>query len=183
MPKPKITNKYSSENIVVLTACFFGLIQQTIFNQGMDAAVAILNRIKKLYPHTFVELQHHGKEEDDEIVKQLLELAEKTKYQTGWNVSVGTSIQSFPSVDPRPLSRIHSRALSNFRFSTFRKSSLRLPLLVGFACVHPLNLSKSRLELLVSIKLPGFLLIKASSLLKPFSFLVAFVKTREDSSG
>jgi len=74
--------KYSSENVVVLTACFFGLIQQTIFNQGMDAAVAILNRIKKLYPHTYVELQHHGKEEDDEIVKQLLELAEKTNTDT-----------------------------------------------------------------------------------------------------
>ena len=44
----------------------------------MDAAVAILNRIKSLYPHTYVELQHHGKEEDDEIVKQLLELADKT---------------------------------------------------------------------------------------------------------
>ena len=74
--------KYSSENIVVLTACFFGLIQQTIFNQGMDSAVAILNRIKKLYPHTYVELQHHGKEEDDGIVEQLLELAERTNTPT-----------------------------------------------------------------------------------------------------
>jgi len=74
--------QFAGEDIVVLTACYFGLIQQTMFNQGMDSAVAILNRIKKLYPNTFVELQHHGKEEDDEIVEQLLELAEKTNTQT-----------------------------------------------------------------------------------------------------
>jgi len=75
-------NKHAKNDIVLFTGCFFGLLIQTHLTHGIDASISIVNKLKSLVPNTFVELQHHGKEEDDEIVEFLLDIAKKTDTPT-----------------------------------------------------------------------------------------------------
>ena len=44
----KLSETGESKNLVLLTGCFFGLIQQPMLNQGLNQAEAILNRLSSL---------------------------------------------------------------------------------------------------------------------------------------
>jgi DNA polymerase III subunit alpha len=72
------------KHVAVTTGCFFGLIQQALFNNGEKAAEVILLQLAKSFPNLYVELQHHnikqtgGKIESDyEMCVALFDLAQK----------------------------------------------------------------------------------------------------------
>lgn len=49
-----------SEDIAVLTGCYFGLVQQTLIKDGYGPAKRIIEMYASLYPNTFVEIQNHN---------------------------------------------------------------------------------------------------------------------------
>lgn len=83
----------ANEGIALTTGCFFGLVQQTLVNQGERAAQRVIEMYAKWFPNTFVEIQHHNIDHseqatvekpwtsslttDDDIVECLYRLAMK----------------------------------------------------------------------------------------------------------
>jgi DNA polymerase-3 subunit alpha len=77
----------AADDVVILTGCYFGLVQQTLVNQDERQAKNIVKMYAKLFPHTFVELQNHsichdqdGEEDpfyDDDIVNQMVAMADE----------------------------------------------------------------------------------------------------------
>ncbi len=77
----------AADGVVILTGCYFGLVQQTLVNQDERQAKNIVKMYAKLFPHTFVELQNHsichdqdGEEDpfyDDDIVNQMVAMADE----------------------------------------------------------------------------------------------------------
>lgn len=74
------------DGIAVTSGCFFGYVQQAIVHGMRDRAAEYLDSLAEVYPHLFVELQHHRIDHhdedpnalilsDDEIVKELHSLA------------------------------------------------------------------------------------------------------------
>jgi len=49
-----------SEDIAVLTGCYFGLVQQTLIHQGYNEARAVVEMYARWFPNTFVEIQNHN---------------------------------------------------------------------------------------------------------------------------
>lgn len=80
--------EFGSEDIAVLTGCYFGLVQQTLVNDGPTAARRIVEMYASLYPNTFVEIQNHnidhsgdhglppGTITDDHFCNTLVEIAD-----------------------------------------------------------------------------------------------------------
>lgn len=52
--------QFQTENIAVMTGCYFGLVQQTLVKKGYKAAKRIVEMYAKWYPNTFVEIQNHN---------------------------------------------------------------------------------------------------------------------------
>lgn len=48
------------KDIVILTGCYFGLVQQTLITKGPKAAQRIVEMYARLFPNTFVEIQNHN---------------------------------------------------------------------------------------------------------------------------
>lgn len=75
------------DDVILLTGCYFGYLQQTLVHEGMDKADKVLKMYSQWFPHTFVELQHHNIDhgsdadvlpefgDDDDIVSALYTLA------------------------------------------------------------------------------------------------------------
>jgi DNA polymerase III subunit alpha len=61
-----------SENIAVLTGCYFGLVQQTLIKEGYDQAKAVVEMYARWFPNVFVEIQNHNIDHS------------KTKEPSGW---------------------------------------------------------------------------------------------------
>lgn len=72
-------SQFASEDVAVLTGCYFGLVQQTLVNQGISAAKRIVEMYARWYPNTFVEIQHHNIDHegitDDDICEALVGIA------------------------------------------------------------------------------------------------------------
>lgn len=73
--------KYGND-VILTTGCFFGLVQQTLVNQGEQAMKGVLEWYAQLFPHTFVEVQHHNIQHndlfgDDEMVNALIAYANR----------------------------------------------------------------------------------------------------------
>lgn len=73
----------AGNDIALTTGCYFGLVCQTIINQGVPAAVNVAKAYAKLVPMTFVEIQHHHTKHDDGLddtmlAHKLLDVANKT---------------------------------------------------------------------------------------------------------
>jgi DNA polymerase-3 subunit alpha len=70
-----------SDDILLMTGCFFGLVQQTLIHDSLHMAHVTLQRFAKLFPHTVVELQHHNIDHDgftdDNLVDMLYRMAEE----------------------------------------------------------------------------------------------------------
>ena len=70
------------EDIIILTGCFYGLIQQKIYNKQLTTAKKYIQLYKSLFPHTFIEVQNHNITHDDgtedfEITNKLFALAKE----------------------------------------------------------------------------------------------------------
>jgi DNA polymerase-3 subunit alpha len=50
---------HASEDVAVLTGCYFGLVQQTLITKGPKAAKRVVQMYSRWYPNTFVEIQNH----------------------------------------------------------------------------------------------------------------------------
>jgi len=50
----------NADDIILLTGCFFGLVQQTLVDHGREPAKSLIEAYAALFPHTFVELQQHN---------------------------------------------------------------------------------------------------------------------------
>lgn len=48
------------KHIALTTGCYFGLVQQTLINEGPDAAERIIKMYAEWFPHTIVEVQNHN---------------------------------------------------------------------------------------------------------------------------
>jgi DNA polymerase-3 subunit alpha len=63
-----------SENIALLTGCFFGLVQQTLVTKGYKNAKRVVEMYAKWYPHTFVEIQNHDISHDEQMDEEGVQL-------------------------------------------------------------------------------------------------------------
>lgn len=52
--------KQYGKDVVLSTGCFFGLVQQQIDTDNLEAAERTIKSYASWFPHTFVELQNHG---------------------------------------------------------------------------------------------------------------------------
>jgi DNA polymerase III subunit alpha len=68
-----------TRGIALTTGCFFGMVQQTLLDQGVEEAEWLIKTLASWFPHTYVELQHHHIDHegisDDEIVGHLSAIA------------------------------------------------------------------------------------------------------------
>ena len=81
--------KAHGEDIVITTGCYFGLIQQTLVHEGIDAARKGVEMLANWFPNTYVEVQHHNIfhtdepdilpqfQSDDDIVEALFDIADE----------------------------------------------------------------------------------------------------------
>lgn len=76
-----------AEDIALTTGCYFGLVQQRLVHESDTHALNTVRTYASLFPHTFVEVQHHNichdqeSEEqpldDDDIVGALVDIADQ----------------------------------------------------------------------------------------------------------
>lgn len=71
------------DHVALLTGCYFGMIVQALVtrNGDTDLAIEIGKKLAGMFPHTYVELQHHNtyttnEIDDDAIVDLLIEVAD-----------------------------------------------------------------------------------------------------------
>ena len=77
----------AGDDVVILTGCYFGYVQQTLVKQGPKQAENIVKMYASLFPHMIVELQNHSichdhdgehaPETDDDIVSHMVEIADR----------------------------------------------------------------------------------------------------------
>lgn len=69
------------DDVLLLTGCYFGYLQQQYINEGTDAAARVLQTYANWFPNTVVELQHHNIRDedhnDDAMNKILVSLAHR----------------------------------------------------------------------------------------------------------
>jgi DNA polymerase-3 subunit alpha len=71
-----------TEGIALTTGCYFGLVAQTMVNEGYQAAKQLLATLATWWPSTYVELQNHDIDHgdgwnDDKLADALYELAQE----------------------------------------------------------------------------------------------------------
>lgn len=49
-----------TQGLALTTGCYFGMVVQTLITQGMESAEWLIKTLATWFPHTYVELQHHG---------------------------------------------------------------------------------------------------------------------------
>lgn len=54
------------KDLVLLTGCYFGLLQQTLVSKGYESAGRVLDMYSKWFPNTYVELQNHNIDHGDD---------------------------------------------------------------------------------------------------------------------
>jgi DNA polymerase-3 subunit alpha len=71
--------EFASDDIAILTGCFFGLVQQTLINKGQEPAKRIVEMYARWFPNTYVEIQNHAIDHegvsDKEICEELYDIA------------------------------------------------------------------------------------------------------------
>lgn len=73
-----------ASDLVLLTGCYFGLVQQTLVEKGAKAARRIVKMYANWFPNTVVEIQNHNIWHDDhgmwgdgDIVEALIDIADR----------------------------------------------------------------------------------------------------------
>ena len=72
----------NADDVIVLSGCFFGLVQQNLVMKGQRESRAILEMYAQWFPHLFVEIQNHDIDHgngvhDADICEELVEMADK----------------------------------------------------------------------------------------------------------
>lgn len=72
----------ATSGIICMTGCYFGPVQQALVTGSPDAAKRIAMTLARLFPETFVEIQHHHTDHDDgwtddRLAMALYELAQE----------------------------------------------------------------------------------------------------------
>lgn len=78
----ELAGQKSARNLVLLTGCYFGLVQQTLVEKGAPAARRVVEMYANWFPHTVVEIQNHSIDHpdgwtDDDIVDELIDIADR----------------------------------------------------------------------------------------------------------
>ena len=55
-----------TDGFALTTGCFFGMVQQTLMDKGQRAAGHLIGMLANWFPHTYVEIQHHNIDHDEE---------------------------------------------------------------------------------------------------------------------
>jgi DNA polymerase III subunit alpha len=81
-----------TEGIAALTGCYFGWVQQAFsadpdLTGNMAMAIRRAEQIDGWFPMTFIEVQHHDKDDDDEMLNNL------------WHVSLSTGLDMIATQD------------------------------------------------------------------------------------
>lgn len=101
-----------TDGLALTTGCFFGMVQQTLIEQGERAASHLIQMLANWFPHTYVELQHHHIEHepgysDDELVEEMADIA----YKLGLPVVI-TQDAHYCTVDDKPQHETLKRLVS-----------------------------------------------------------------------
>lgn len=70
-------------SLVLLTGCYFGLLQQTLVTKGFASARAVAEMYAGWFPNTFIEVQNHNNMDhpdgwtDDDLVENLIAIADE----------------------------------------------------------------------------------------------------------
>lgn len=74
----------AASDVVLLSGCYFGLVQQTLVHQGPKQAQRVVEMYANWFPNTFVEIQNHNITHEDgngwddkSIVAELIQIADK----------------------------------------------------------------------------------------------------------
>lgn len=72
-----------TDDLVLTTGCYFGLMIQTLIGKGQRAARHVAERYAQWFPNTYIEVQQHNTTHDDEwtdisIAEELWEIAQHT---------------------------------------------------------------------------------------------------------
>lgn len=91
-----------ASDLVLLTGCYFGFVQQTLVTKGSKDARRVVEMYASWFPNTVVEIQNHHIEHpngstDDDIVMELVEIAD----QLGLPV-VATQDSHYLNLDDKP---------------------------------------------------------------------------------
>lgn len=76
-----LSSEKSAGDLVLLTGCYFGFVQQTLVTQGFKAARQVVEMYAQWFPNTVVEVQNHNINHpdgwtDDAIVDALIDIAD-----------------------------------------------------------------------------------------------------------
>ena len=77
-----LAGRRHADGLVLLTGCYFGLVQQTLVAKGPAAARRVVEMYAQWFPNTVVEVQNHNIDHpdgwtDDMIVEALMDIADK----------------------------------------------------------------------------------------------------------
>ena len=82
-----LLSETAGDDIVLLTGCYFGYVQQALVKEGPKTAENIVKMYASLFPNTIVEIQNHSichdddgvvnQMDDDEIVDQMVAIADR----------------------------------------------------------------------------------------------------------
>ncbi|CAB4176737.1 DnaE DNA polymerase III, alpha subunit [uncultured Caudovirales phage] len=83
--KPRLSltdfQQINTENITVLTGCYFGALQQTLVNHGPGRAESVLRVLDHTFKNLYVEIQNHhtdhGTFTDDQLAGELYAISKK----------------------------------------------------------------------------------------------------------
>jgi DNA polymerase III subunit alpha len=101
-----------TRGLALTTGCYFGMVQQTLIEQGYENARYLVQMLSNWFPNTYVELQHHnidheGEVTDDEIIYHLTGIADDLGLPT-----VITQDAHYCTIDDRPQHETMKRLVS-----------------------------------------------------------------------
>lgn len=77
-----LADRRTARGVVLLTGCYFGLLQQTLVTKGFKAARRVAEMYASWFPNTVVEIQNHNIDHPDQwtdhdIVEALMQIADE----------------------------------------------------------------------------------------------------------
>jgi DNA polymerase-3 subunit alpha len=98
----ELADTAGASDLVLLTGCYFGLVQQTLVEQGPKAARRIVEMYASWFPNTVVEIQNHSITHpdgttDEQIVGELIGIADRLGLPV-----VATQDSHYLNIDDKP---------------------------------------------------------------------------------
>lgn len=77
------------DHVALTTGCYFGLPTQMLINAGFPEALRVVRWYASLFPHTFIELQNHNVEREDQSDREIVAHLAKIAHELGLPVVAG----------------------------------------------------------------------------------------------